>query len=169
MHTSFLLLIVVPALASALQAPPCDTGDHVRLTVSGTESFMTYEKAGGRIEVRTDTPEGSGSLFCRASINGSDGKFQGIVIVAVESDTGNKVLRHNGIANEPAGVFEYEDLNGERYTSPISQPEYFYLEPQNAKGMVLKHDVDTNEVILVPIEDWNGDPKAHWNIIPSDI
>ena len=169
MHTSFVLLIVVPALASALQAPSCDTSDHVRLTVSGTESFMTYEKAGGHIEVRTDTPEGSSSLFCRAWMDGSDGKSQGIVIVAVESDTGNKVLLHNGIENEPAGVYEYQDLNGERYVSPISQPEYFFLEPQNAKGMVLKHDVDTNEVILVPIEDNLNDPKIRWNISPSEI
>ena len=169
MHTSFVLLIVVPALASALQAPQCDSDDHVRLTVSGTETFMTYEKAGGRIEIRTDTPEGSGSLFCRAVVSSSDGEFQGIIIVAVESDTGNKVLLHSGIENEPASVSEYQNLDGEKYTSPISQAEFFYLEPQNAKGMVLKHDVDTNEVILVPIEDNLLDPKAHWKIMPSEM
>lgn len=161
MHTSFILLIVVPALASALQAPPCDDIYRVRLTVSGTQSFMTYPKGGGHIEVRTDTPAGSGSLFCRAYMNGSDGKKRGVVYVAVQSDTGNKVLRHNGQENVPAGVYEYLKLNGERYLSPIGQPGYFYLEPQNAIGKVLKYDTNTDEVILVPID--HTDPNIRWN------
>ena len=161
MHSSFILLIVVPALASALQAPPCDDIYRVRLTVKGTQSFMTYPKRGGHIEVRTDTPANSGSLFCRAYMDGSDGQNRGVVYVAVESDTGNKVLRHNSIENVPAGVYEYLKLNGERYLSPIGQPGYFYLEPQNAQGMVLKHDTDTDEVILVPIG--CTDPKIRWN------
>ena len=152
----------MPALASALQcAPPCDDTYHVRLTVEGTQSFMTYPKSGGHIEVRTDTPADRGSLFCRAYMDGSDGQNLGVVYVAVESDTGNKVLRHNSIENVPAGVYEYLKLNGERYLSPIGQPGYFYLEPQNAQGMVLKHDTDTDEVILVPIDD--TDPNIRWN------
>ena len=168
MHTSFILLIVVPALASALQAPPCDNAYRVRLTVSGTQSFMTYPKRGGHIEVRTDTPAGSGSLFCRADMDGSDGsdgKNQGVVYVAVESDTGNKVLRHNSQINVPAGVYEYLKLNGERYLSPIGEPGYFYLEPQNAQGMVLKHYTDTDEVILVPID--HSDTLIRWNQITA--
>ena len=161
MHTSFVLLIVVPALASALQAPPCDTTYRVRLTVHGTNSFMTYPKGGGHIEVRTDTPSGSGSLFCRIYKDGSDGQKRGVIYKAVESDSGNKVLRHNGQENVPAGVYDYLKLNGERYLSPIGQPGYFYLEPQNAQGMVLKHDTDTDEVILVPRDD--KDLKIRWN------
>ena len=161
MHTCFILLIVVPAFASALNAPPCDNTYRVRLTVSGTQSFMTYSKRGGHIEVRTDTPADRGSLFCRAYMDGSDGQNRGVVYVAVESDTGNKVLRHNSQENVPAGVYEYLKLNGERYLSPIGQPGYFYLEPQNAQGMVLKHDTDTDEVILVPRDD--KDLKIRWN------
>ena len=161
MHTSFILLIVVPALASALQAPPCDDNERVRLTVHGTNSFMTYPKVGGDIKVRTVITPDRASLFCSANMDGSDGKNRGVVYVAVESNTGNKVLRHNGQENVAAGVYEYLKLNGERYLSPIGQPGYFYLEPQNAQGMVLKHDTDTNEAILVPRND--KDPKIRWN------
>ena len=161
MHTSFILLIVVPALASALQAPPCDctTSFHClfRFTVHGTQSYMTYPKSGGHIEVRTDTPADSGSLFCRVKMEDSD---QGVVYKAIEAN-GHKVLRHNGEENEPAGVYEYLKLNGGRYLSPVDKPEYFYLEPQNAQGMVLKHDTDTNEVILVPID--HTDPNIRWD------
>ena len=60
------MLIVVPAFASTLNAPPCDNTYSVHLTFSGTQSFMTYPKGGGHNEVRTDTPAGYGSLFCCA-------------------------------------------------------------------------------------------------------
>ena len=97
------------------------------LLLPGEQMFMTYPKEGGDVEMSTFTPAGNGSLYCRSWRNGSDGVDKRVVYVAVESDTGNKVLRHNGQENAPVCVCEYLKLSGERYLSPIGQPGYFYL------------------------------------------
>ena len=156
-------VILIPNNVSPLNAPPCDDSTRYRLTAWGTNYFMTYPKEGGDVEMNTLTPAGSGSLFCRSWMDGSDGMERGVVYVAVESDTGNKVLRHNSIENAPVCVCEYLKLSGERFLSraPIGQPGYFYLEPRNAIGKVLKYDTNSDEVILVPID--NTDPKIRWN------
>ena len=69
---------------------------------------MTYPKGGGHNEVRTDTLAGSGSLFCCAWMDGSDGKNRVVVYVAMESDAENKFLRYNNVENVPADKHEYK-------------------------------------------------------------